>query len=147
MITRGTLPDEEVRTSVLQQVKDAVTYLWWQCMLSFERRDPSHIIIRRDGKIAIMDFTRVALFPFANIVSHPHHEPGDSGKPRSPIWRNWRFPRRNSNDFTDRGPWCDWLPKAWLTDKELMAQWLIRTWAGSEKYRQPNWDPPSCMPN
>lgn len=61
-------------------------------MLSFERRDPSHIIIRRDGKIAIMDLTRVALFPFANIVSHPHHEPGDSGKPRSPIWRNWLFP-------------------------------------------------------
>ncbi|KAK4196325.1 hypothetical protein QBC40DRAFT_183717, partial [Triangularia verruculosa] len=140
MISQGKLPDEEQRMAVLQKLVDIGAQLWWNCLLGLPGLKPGNVMICKDGSVKLIDFASATLYEYINFVAHPKHMANakSSDKPTSPIQRCWPFPPIDSKEFAEDGPWRHWRPEVWITDKDLVAHWLIQTWAGSDQYELPD---------
>ncbi|KAK0736562.1 hypothetical protein B0T21DRAFT_348607 [Apiosordaria backusii] len=137
MITQNKRVRKKKRISVLRRVIEAERHLWWNCLLSFKGSlGPSKVIIRKGGTLAFIGFTSVSLYHYFNRRVHPKHFiEGAPNKAMSPIEQYWPFQPIVEEEFTACGPWRHWLPESWVADVDLFAQWLIKTWAYSDKYQ------------
>ncbi|KAK0742494.1 hypothetical protein B0T21DRAFT_131623 [Apiosordaria backusii] len=140
MISRGALPDESKRLSVLRQTIEAHNKLWWNSRITVNKVfciSPKDVIIGKDWSIKLIGFRRAKLWRYTTYRAHPKDCDGHPEKPESPISRYWPSSREGENFFGEYGTWRDWIPKPWITDKKLAVEWLVNTFGDSPDYRQP----------
>ena len=131
------LPPEQFRLRVLQNIIDAETTIWWEAAIEHEDVEPRNVIVNPDGSVVLIDFNQTYINRFScHKPKHPKEE-NPTPFPPTPIERYWPLPRGFADGPEKRGRWADWIPKAWLSDKELAAEWLIQTYRNSPKYDSP----------
>jgi hypothetical protein len=124
-IVYSLLPREEFRLRVLKNVFEAEIAIWWDAEVEHIDVNPRNVMVRNDGRVVLIDFNQTMIYPYLG-AAHPKHGEDDSPLPPSPIQRYWKEPFADSEE--DGGPWGNWIPKAWLNNKELAAEWLLDTW-------------------
>jgi hypothetical protein len=133
------LPPEQFRLRVLKNVFEAETSIWWDAEVLHSDTEPRNIIVRDDGTVVLIDFNQAIVFRFSGR-KHPKYFEGAPKLPPSPLQRFWPFapyPSIIADPAHHGNPWGHWIPKSWLKNKELAAEWMLQTWKGDlgKKYR------------
>lgn len=93
-------------------------------------------MVKPDGTVVLIDFNQVYINKFSCYdLKHPK-EGNPAALAPSIIERGWPLPCGFADDVNN--PWKNWVPKAWLDDQELAAEWLISTYRNSSRFSPPS---------
>jgi hypothetical protein len=131
------LPTEPFRLCVLQNILEAKLKIWWDAAITHNDLSPRNVMAKPDGSVVIIDFNQVLIDDFIGYdLQHPRQQNPDS-LPPTPIEWLWPLPSGFANGPNKRGPWAKWIPQRWLEDQDLAAEWLVKTYRDSPRFRPP----------
>lgn len=128
------LPPEPFRLGVLKNLFEAEISIWWDAEVLHYDTEPRNTMIRDDGTVVLIDFNQAVVYRFVNNREHPKYGyyEGALKLPPSPIQRNWPFEDPGgaiiANPAHHGNQWAHWIPEGWLKNRELAAEWLLKTW-------------------
>lgn len=144
------LPSEDFRLRVLKNMFEAQISIWWDAEVKHEDLEPRNVIVKGDGSVVIVDFNQAEVYKLfdndldsssnSQLRAHPKYWDDEPALPLSPIEWNWPVTpvgRFLTEPWEHDNPLADWIPKQWLQDADLAAEWLLETWEStlSKKYR------------
>ncbi|KAH6628864.1 hypothetical protein F5144DRAFT_594775 [Chaetomium tenue] len=122
------LPDETFRLAVLKQTFEAEISIWWDAEVSHIDTEPRNVMVQPGGEVVLIDFNQAVVHRFEKYLQHAKYLEGSHHLPCSPIERRWPCVP-GWDEFADHdGPWARWIPKSWLDNRELAAEWVLTTW-------------------
>jgi len=128
------LPPEDFRIRVLRNILESDLAIWWEAALEQNDLDPRNVIVKPDGSVVLFDFNQAHIWGFTiRWDLHPKQRDPKS-LPTNPIQRYWPLPCGFADSEGEIAPWADWIPRRWIEDKNLAAEWLIQTYRDSPKF-------------
>lgn len=123
------LPDENFCLAILKRMFEAEISIWGDAEVSHMDTEPQNIMVQGDGKVVLIYFNQAVVHPLEKYSLYAKYMEGSYHLPCSPIERRWPF-APGGDEFPDKddGPWARWIPKSWLDNRELAAEWLLNTW-------------------
>ncbi|KAK3290732.1 uncharacterized protein B0H64DRAFT_420885 [Chaetomium fimeti] len=125
------LPDESFRLHVLKRTFEAEISIWWDAEVTHGDLEPRNVMVQGDGSVVLIDFNQAVVHRFQKHWPHAKYSKKAHHLPPSPIKRRWPFAPGGANFANNEerdGPWARWIPQSWLGNKELAAEWLLKTW-------------------
>ncbi|KAL2127513.1 hypothetical protein VTI74DRAFT_10621 [Chaetomium olivicolor] len=132
------LPPEHFRLRVLRNILEAEMAIWWEAAVRHEDLEPRNVMVKPDGSVVIIDFNQAYIYDFTDACNYHPRRIDPSLLPPSPIEEYWSVPGRFANSVEDDGPWGEWVPKSWLQNKDLAAEWLVDAYRDSPRFRKPS---------
>jgi hypothetical protein len=134
------LPDEEFRLRVLKSTFEAEVAICWNADVMHEDLEPRNVMAQEDGSVVIIDLNQAEVRRFRRDCSELEFSEDSRRLTPSPLERHWPFAPgcgTFANIWGGGTAWADWIPQSWHKNKELAAEWVLKTWASPppDKYR------------